>query len=130
MKKKLVSSALVIAALTPASVAFPYQQQGAAKRSVQGPAREKESSDARRRMIEEKVKEIIAVQLGVDKGKVRPDARCVEDLGADSLDFVEVILGLEEEFSIEIPDEDAEKLLRVRDVYDYVEKRVRQSSKG
>ena len=129
MKKKLVSSALVIVALTPPSVAFPYQQQGPAKRSAQEPAREKESSDARRRMIEEKVKEIIAVQLSVDKGKVKPDARFVEDLGVDSLDFVEVILGLEEEFSIEIPDEDAEKLLRVRDVYDYVEKHVRQSSK-
>ena len=128
MKKKLVGSALVIAALAP-SPAFPYQQQGPAKRSAQGPAREKESSEARRKVLEEKVKEIIADQLGVDKGEIKPDARFVEDLGADSLDCVELVMGLEEEFSIEIPDEDAEKLLRVRDAYDYVEKRLQQNSK-
>ena len=128
MKKKLVGSALVIAALAP-SMAVPYQQQGPAKPGTQGPAREKESSDARRRLVEEKVKEIIADQLGVEKGEIKPDARFVEDLGADSLDCVEFVLRFEEEFSIEIPDEDAEKLLRVRDVYDYVVKRVQQDSK-
>jgi acyl carrier protein len=69
----------------------------------------------------EKVKEIIAKQLGVDIDKVTPEASFVEDLGADSLDTVELVMAFEEAFNIEIPDEDAEKILKVQDAIKYIE---------
>ena len=74
--------------------------------------------------VDEKVKEIIVDQLGVDAAKVTPAARFVEDLGADSLDTVELVMAFEEEFDIEIPDEDAEKIRTVTDATGYVEKKV------
>jgi len=64
-------------------------------------------------------------QFGVDRNGIRPDARLFEDLKGDELDFVEMILRVEEGFDITIPDDDARKLTRVRDFYDYVEKRLR-----
>ncbi|MEM6501237.1 MAG: acyl carrier protein [Cyanobacteria bacterium P01_C01_bin.89] len=70
----------------------------------------------------EKIKETVAEQLGVEADKVKPEASFVDDLGADSLDVVEMVMALEEEFEIEIPDEDAEKLVKVQDVVDYVDK--------
>ena len=73
--------------------------------------------------IQEKVKDIIVEQLGVDAGQVTPEAKFVEDLGADSLDTVELVMAFEEEFGIEVPDEDAEKLQTVGDVLRYVEER-------
>lgn len=72
-------------------------------------------------MVQEKVKEIISKQLGVDQSEVTPEASFVEDLGADSLDTVELVMAFEEAFNIEIPDEDAEKIQSVRDAYAYVE---------
>jgi acyl carrier protein len=71
-------------------------------------------------MIEEKVKEIISKQLGVNVSEVTPEASFVEDLGADSLDTVELVMAFEEAFNIEIPDEDAEKIVRVKDAIDYI----------
>ena len=71
--------------------------------------------------IEEKVKQIIVEELGVDEPEVTPNARFIEDLGADSLDTVVLVMRFEEEFDIEIPDEDAEKIQAVRDAYAYVE---------
>jgi len=71
--------------------------------------------------IEAKVKEIIAKQLGVDMEKVTLEASFVEDLGADSLDTVELVMAFEEAFNIEIPDEDAEKILKVQDAIKYIE---------
>lgn len=71
-------------------------------------------------MVEEKVKEIIAKQLGVDQAEVTPDASFVEDLGADSLDTVELVMAFEEAFNIEIPDEDAEKIAKVKDAIAYI----------
>ena len=72
-------------------------------------------------MIEEKVKKIIVEQLTVNADQVTPDAKFVEDLGADSLDYVELIMALEEEFGLEVPDEEAEKLQSVGDVIKYIE---------
>ena len=69
----------------------------------------------------DKVKNIIVEQLGVDEEEVTPDASFVDDLGADSLDTVELVMALEEEFSIEIPDEDAEKITRVKEAVEYIE---------
>jgi acyl carrier protein len=71
-------------------------------------------------MVEEKVKEIISKQLGVDQAEVTPEASFVEDLGADSLDTVELVMAFEEAFNIEIPDEDAEKITKVKDAVDYI----------
>jgi len=71
-------------------------------------------------MIEEKVKEIISKQLGVNAAEVTPEASFVEDLGADSLDTVELVMAFEETFNIEIPDEDAEKIVKVKDAVEYI----------
>ncbi len=70
--------------------------------------------------VEERVKEIIVEQLGVEASQVTDRAKFVEDLGADSLDTVELVMALEEEFSIEIPDEDAEKIVAVSDAIEYI----------
>ena len=72
--------------------------------------------------IEERVKKIIVEQLGVKEEDVKPVASFVEDLGADSLDTVELVMALEEEFDIEIPDEEAEKITTVQSAIDYVTK--------
>ncbi len=69
---------------------------------------------------DDKVKKIIVEQLGVEAGEVTPEAKFIEDLGADSLDTVELIMALEEEFGIEIPDEDAEKIVTVKDAIEYI----------
>ena len=71
--------------------------------------------------IEERVKDIIVEQLGVNPEQVTPTASFIEDLGADSLDTVELVMAFEEEFSVEVPDEDAEKLQTVGDVIKYIE---------
>jgi len=71
--------------------------------------------------VEEKVKQIIVEQLGVDEGEVTSTASFVDDLGADSLDTVELVMALEEEFETEIPDEDAEKITRVKEAVEYIE---------
>lgn len=73
--------------------------------------------------VEEKVKQIIVEQLGVDEAEVTPTASFVDDLGADSLDTVELLMAFEEAFNIEIPDEDAEKISTVKDAIAYIEKR-------
>jgi len=73
--------------------------------------------------IEEKVKDIIVEQLGVNPEQVTPQASFIEDLGADSLDIVELVMAFEEEFGVEVPDEDAEKLQTVGDVIKYIEEK-------
>jgi acyl carrier protein len=70
--------------------------------------------------VEDKVKEIIVEQLGVEEEDVNPNAKFIEDLGADSLDIVELVMALEEEFGIDIPDEDADKLKTVGDAMNYL----------
>jgi acyl carrier protein len=75
--------------------------------------------------ISEKVKGIIVEQLGVDQDQVTEDASFVDDLGADSLDQVELVMALEEEFGIEIPDEDAEKITRVKEAVSYIQEHAK-----
>ncbi len=70
--------------------------------------------------VEKRVKEIIAEQLGVSEEEITPEASFVDDLGADSLDLVELVMALEEEFDQEIPDEEAEKIQTIKDVIDYI----------
>jgi len=70
--------------------------------------------------IAERVKQIVAEQLGVDEDQITPEASFMDDLGADSLDTVELVMALEEEFDIEISDEDAEKIQTVQDAIDYI----------
>lgn len=72
----------------------------------------------------EKVKEIIVEQLGVDASEVKEDAKFIEDLGADSLDTVELVMALEEEFDLEIPDDDAEKLTTVGSAISYLDENL------
>jgi len=78
--------------------------------------------------IQERVKNKIVEQLGVDAAQVTPEASFVDDLGADSLDTVELVMPFEEEFNIQIPDEDAEKIQKVKDAYDYIEKHAQKNS--
>ena len=80
--------------------------------------------------VADQVKKIIVEQLGVDEEEVTPDASFVDDLGADSLDTVELVMAFEEEFGIEIPDEDAEKITRVKEAIEYIEATRRRSSGG
>ncbi|MGH9322347.1 MAG: acyl carrier protein [Vicinamibacteria bacterium] len=75
--------------------------------------------------VSEKVKGIIVEQLGVDQDQVTEDASFVDDLGADSLDQVELVMALEEEFGIEIPDEDAEKITRVKEAVSYIQEHTK-----
>lgn len=72
----------------------------------------------------EKIKEIVAEQLGVKKEEVTNEAKFIDDLGADSLDTVELVMALEEEFGIEIPDEDAEKMVTVGEAIKYIEQKA------
>ena len=74
--------------------------------------------------LEERVKEIIVEQLGVNAEQVTPEASFIDDLGADSLDTVELVMALEEEFELEIPDEDAEKITTVQQAIDYIVKHL------
>ncbi len=79
--------------------------------------------------VADRVKKIIVDQLGVEEDLVTSEAHFVDDLGADSLDTVELVMALEEEFGIEIPDEDAEKITRVKEAIDYIEKHADKAKK-
>jgi acyl carrier protein len=72
--------------------------------------------------IAEKIKRIVVDHLGVDEAKVTPEASFIDDLGADSLDTVELVMAFEEEFNVEIPEDAAEKIATVKDAIDYIEK--------
>ncbi len=74
--------------------------------------------------IEERVRKIISEQLGIDEDDVTPEASFIDDLGADSLDTVELVMAFEEEFHIEITDEDAEKIAKVQDAINYIKEKI------
>jgi acyl carrier protein len=76
----------------------------------------------------DRIREMVAEQLGVDQSDVQPDANILEDLGADSLDVVELVMALEEAFDIEVPDEDVEGLRTIGDVQKYIQQRVPAAS--
>lgn len=76
--------------------------------------------------VEAKVKQIIVEQLGVDEGQVDATASFVDDLGADSLDIVELVMAFEEAFDLDIPDEDAEKIKTVKDAVDYIDSKAKK----
>ena len=78
--------------------------------------------------LEQRAKKIVAEQLNVSEDQITPDARFIEDLGADSLDTVELVMALEEEFEIEIPDQDAEQITRFRDVLDFIRLHAKQDA--
>lgn len=79
---------------------------------------------AEEKTIEERVKDVIVAQLGVDPSEVKPEASFVDDLGADSLDTVELVMALEEEFGIEIPDEEAEKIKTVGEAIEHIKSKL------
>ncbi|HVR71411.1 MAG TPA: acyl carrier protein [Vicinamibacteria bacterium] len=79
--------------------------------------------------VADRVKKIIVDQLGVEEDLVTAEASFVDDLGADSLDTVELVMALEEEFGIEIPDEDAEKITRVKEAVEYIDKHAEKAKK-
>jgi acyl carrier protein len=74
--------------------------------------------------LEERIAEIIVEQLGVSREEISPDASFVEDLGADSLDIVELVMAMEEEFDVEIPDDDAARIERIRDAVAYLKQKL------
>jgi acyl carrier protein len=98
------------------------RKQGSCHRGLQNKALRNKELGAKKDMssIEERVKKIVCEQLGVKEDEVKPSASFVEDLGADSLDTVELVMALEEEFETEIPDEEAEKITTVQLAIDYI----------
>jgi acyl carrier protein len=100
---------------------YPVRSRQYTRRFERHPSGETEPMAA----VEEKVKQIIVEQLGVDEGEVTANASFVDDLGADSLDTVELVMAFEEAFDIEIPDEDAEKIRTVKDAVDYIDKHAK-----
>lgn len=84
----------------------------------------KEAKMAEEKTVEERVKDVIVAQLGVDPSEVKPEASFVDDLGADSLDTVELVMALEEEFGIEIPDEEAEKIKTVGEAMEHIKSKL------
>jgi acyl carrier protein len=91
---------------------------------LRGASGVRSGSEAKEMGLEDRVTEIIAEQLGVSKEEVVPEASFIDDLGADSLDIVELVMAMEEEFDIEIPDDDAEKIQTIGDAIAYVRERA------
>src|SRR5450432_4564204 len=105
---------LYINSQRPVHYSFPFKHSGGGIHMAE-----------EKKEIVEKVKQIISEQLGVDENEVTPSASFVDDLGADSLDQVELVMALEEHFGVEIPDEDAEKLRTVQDAIAYIDKHAK-----
>ena len=125
MKDKLMSAALAVVV----SASTGMGQQRSARPKAQTRPAQADCKTGLNKAIEQKVKQLVIDELGVDEAKVTPRARFIQDLGADSLDEVELIMRFEEEFNIEISDADAAKLHCVCDVVKYLEKRLKKSGK-
>jgi acyl carrier protein len=108
--------------VVPGVTAIGYEQSKAGATVGSKPPKTLEEGTSME--VESKVKEIIVQQLGVDAEKVTPDASFVDDLGADSLDVVELVMAFEEEFGVEIPDEAAEKIATVKDASDFLKQNL------
>ena len=111
------------------SAACSRGSQVAEDRKPNATAASANDKDALRKNVEEKINGMLVAQFQLDRSDIRPDARLIEDLKADELDLVEVIMRVEEGFEIEIPDDDAKRLNRVSEYYDYVEKRLRDKAR-
>lgn len=111
------------------SAACSLGPQVAEERKPSAAAASVNDKDALRKNVEEKINGMLVAQLQLDRSGITPDARLIEDLKADELDVVELIMRVEEGFEIEIPDDDARSLNRVREFYDYVEKRLREKAR-
>jgi acyl carrier protein len=125
MNMNLVSLPLLLISLTLPSRVFFFDKVNWGGQTFQILKSDIKISNLPRKNIEKRAKNIIVKQLHIDAGKVIPSARIRGDLGVDSLSFVELIMALEEGFDIEIPDEDCENFLQIRNIYDYLEKRLR-----
>jgi acyl carrier protein len=119
----LATTSVVVICLNPACTT---------ERPTKGPIETRQAQNQRNKHKEnsvmstfERVKKVLIEQLDVSEDEVTPTASIVDDLGADSLDVVEIVMGLEEEFDIEIPDEDAEKLPTVQHIVDYVDEKTK-----
>ena len=119
MKRKAIGSVLVIAALAPNSPALSPQKK-TQKKGQQSAVALRGSTASKRLAVEKKARELIADELGLKLEEVKPQARFIDDLGADSLDTVELVMRFEEVFDIEIPDRDCEKIQTVQHAYDYL----------
>lgn len=119
MKRQAIGSVLVIAALAPNSPALSPQKKTQKKRQ-QSAVAVRRQTDPKRLAIEKTARELIADGLGLKLDEVKPPARFIDDLGADSLDIVELVMRLEETFGIEISDQDCEKIQTVQQSYDYL----------
>jgi len=118
MKTKLIGPVVIIAALAPGQTLKGQDCLPGTKSSAQSQT----ASDKGTQQRWEKLKDILAEELGIDKDKITPASRFKEDFGADSLDMVEIVMRLEEDFKIEIPDAEAGKFQKVCDVYTYLAK--------
>jgi acyl carrier protein len=123
--KKLITCSLILTLISSAACFHASQSAEPGNPNTV----ETNPKDILRNKIEGKLNQMFAVQFGVGADKVKPETRLVEDLKADELDLVEMIMRVEEGFEIVIPDEDTEKLKRVGDFYDYVEKLVNEKLK-
>ena len=115
MKRTPIYSLLLLAVLAPGCSIRSPQEKGQQSRAAVEPQK-----DPKRLAIEKTARELIAAELGLELTEVQPHSRFIEDLGADELDIVELIMRFEEQFEIVIPDEDAEKLRVVQQAYDYL----------
>src|ERR1044072_2841316 len=130
MREKLIGSVLLMTVLSPNLFAISQRRTSTPKRKSPDKVTQEDNVVKLKGEIGEKLKQIIADELGVEESELTAKKRLVDDLGADSLDCVELIMRFEEEFNIEIPDEDAVKIKTVGDAYKYIEQSRNKKKKA